>query len=64
MKIRALSIADKPAWLALRRRLRPALSDQQHAQDWNRIMEQRDQRTTLLCVDGQLALHQVFNDGE
>ena len=62
MKIRALSIADKPAWLALRRR--PALSDQQHAQDWNRIMEQRDQRTTLLCVDGQLELQQVFNDSE
>ena len=50
--------------VALRRRLHPALSDQQHARDWNRIMEQRDQRTTLLCVDGQLALHQVFNDGE
>ncbi len=51
MKIRALSIADKPAWLALRRRLHPALSDQQHARDWNRIMEQRDRRATLLCVD-------------
>lgn len=47
MKIHALSIADKPAWLALRRRLRPALSDQQPGQEWNRIMEQRDQRTTL-----------------
>ena len=56
MKIRAVNIADKPAWLALRRRLRPALSDQQHAQDWNRMMEQRGQRMTLLCVDGQGAL--------
>ena len=56
MKIREVNIADKPAWLALRRRLRPALSDQQHARDWNRMMEQRGQRTTLLCVDGQGAL--------
>ena len=53
MKIRAVNIADKPAWLALRRRLRPALSDQQHARDWNQMMEQRGQRMTLLCVDGQ-----------
>ena len=56
MKIRAVNIADKPAWLALRRRLHPALSDQQHARDWNRMMEQRGQRMTLLCVDGQGAL--------
>ena len=56
MKVRALNIADKPAWLALRRRLRPALSDQQHTLDWNRMMEQRGRRMTLLCVDGQGAL--------
>lgn len=56
MKIRAANITDKPTWLALRRRLRPALSDQQHERDWTQMMEQRGQRTTLLCVDGQGAL--------
>jgi len=53
MKIRAANTTDKPAWLALRRRLRPALRDQQHERDWLQMMEQRGQRTTLLCVDGQ-----------
>jgi aminoglycoside 6'-N-acetyltransferase I len=52
MKIRAANITDKPAWLALRRRLRPALTDQQHERDWHQMMEQRGQRATLLCVDG------------
>ena len=56
MKIRAANITDKPTWLALRRRLRPALSDQQHERDWTQMTEQRGQRTTLLCVDGQGAL--------
>jgi len=51
MKIRAANITDKPAWLALRRRLRPALRDQQHQRDWLEMMEQRGQRATLLCVD-------------
>ena len=51
MEIRAANITDKPAWLALRRRLRPALSDQQHQRDWLQMMEQRGQRATLLCVD-------------
>ncbi len=51
MKIRAANITDKPAWLALRRRLRPALRDQQHERDWLQMMEQRGQRATLLCVD-------------
>lgn len=53
MKIRAANITDKPAWLAVRRRQRPALSDQQHERDWVQMMEQRSQRTTLLCVDEQ-----------
>jgi aminoglycoside 6'-N-acetyltransferase I len=53
MKIRAARITDKPAWLALRRRLRPALRDQQHERDWLQMMEQRGQRTTLLCADEQ-----------
>lgn len=53
MKIRAANIRDKPAWLALRRRQRPARSDQQHERDWVQMMEQRSQRTTLLCVDEQ-----------
>ena len=56
MKIRAANITDKPAWLALRRRLRPALSDQQHERDWMQMIEQRGQRMTLLCVDGQGAM--------
>lgn len=51
MQIRAANIADKPAWLALRRRLRPAASDQQHERDWAQMMEQRGQHMTLLCVD-------------
>lgn len=51
MKIRAANITDKPAWLALRRRQRPELSDQQHERDWVQMMEQRSQRMTLLCVD-------------
>jgi aminoglycoside 6'-N-acetyltransferase I len=53
MKIRAANITDKPAWLAVRRRQRPALSDQQHERDWVQMMEQRSQRTTLMCVDEQ-----------
>lgn len=53
MKIRAATIADKPAWLALRRRQRPALSDRQHESDWVQMMEQRSQRMTLLAVDEQ-----------
>lgn len=53
MKIRAATITDKPAWLALRRRQRPALSDQQHERDWVQMMEQRGQRMTLLGVDEQ-----------
>ena len=53
MKIRAATIADKPAWLALRRRQRPALSDRQHESDWVQMMEQRGQRMTLLAVDEQ-----------
>ena len=53
MKIRAATITDKPAWLALRRRQRPALSDQQHERDWLQMMEQRGQRMTLLGVDEQ-----------
>jgi ribosomal protein S18 acetylase RimI-like enzyme len=53
MKIRAANVTDKPAWLALRRRQRPALSDQQHERDWIQMIEQRSQRTTLLCVDEQ-----------
>jgi ribosomal protein S18 acetylase RimI-like enzyme len=53
MKIRAANITDKPAWLAVRRRQRPALSDKQHERDWVQMMEQRNQRTTLLCVDEQ-----------
>jgi len=52
MKIRAANITDKPAWLALRRRLRPALRDHEHERDWLQMMEQRGQRATLLCVDG------------
>ncbi len=56
MNTRPANITDKPAWLALRRRLRPALSDQQHQQHWVRMMELRDQCMTLLCVDEQGAL--------
>jgi aminoglycoside 6'-N-acetyltransferase I len=53
MKIRAATISDKPAWLALRRRQRPALSDQQLERDWIQMMEQRGQRMALLGVDEQ-----------
>jgi len=51
MKIRAATITDKSAWLAVRRRQRPALGPQQHEQDWKQLMEQRNQRMALLCVD-------------
>ncbi len=53
MRIRAATVVDKPVWLALRRRLRPALGDQQHERDWLQMMEQRGRRTALLCVDAQ-----------
>ena len=56
MIVRPANLTDKPAWLALRRRLRPALSDQQHERHWLRMMEQRGQRMTLVCVDQQGAL--------
>lgn len=56
MKVRAATIADKPAWLALRRRLTPALADQAHERDWTRMMEQRGRRETLVCVDDQGAM--------
>ena len=55
MEVRAINVPDKPAWLALRRRLLPASSDQQHERDWTRMLEQRGQRMTLVCVgDGEL----------
>lgn len=56
MKIRAATVVDKPVWLALRRRLRSAVGDEQHERDWLQMMEQRGRRTALLCVDGQGAL--------
>ncbi len=56
MNIRPANITDKPAWLALRRRLRPAFSDQQHERHWVRMIEQRGQRMTLIGVDEQGAL--------
>ena len=34
--IRAATIADKPLWLALRRRLLPTLDNPQHERDWPR----------------------------
>ena len=56
MTVRVANITDKPLWLALRRRLLPALSDMEHERDWLQMMEQRGQRATILCVDGQSAL--------
>lgn len=53
MKIRTATVADKPVWLALRRRLRPTLGDQQHERDWQQMMGERARRATLLCVDAQ-----------
>ena len=53
MKIRAATVVDKPVWLALRRRVRPAVGDEQHERDWLQMVEQRGRRTALLCVDGQ-----------
>ena len=50
MEVRAINVPDKPAWLALRRRLLPALSDKDHERDWTQMMEQRGQRMTLVCV--------------
>lgn len=50
MEIRAINMPDKPAWLALRRRLMPALSDTEHERDWTQMMEQRGQRMTLVCI--------------
>lgn len=56
MDIRAVNLADKPAWLALQRRLLPASSDQELERDWLQLMEQRGFRTTLMCVDAEGAL--------
>jgi aminoglycoside 6'-N-acetyltransferase I len=56
MDIRAINIPDKPAWLVLRRRLMPALSDRDHEHDWNQMMEQRGQRMTLVCAGDEGAL--------
>jgi aminoglycoside 6'-N-acetyltransferase I len=56
MDVRAINIPDKPAWLVLRRRLLPALSDRDHERDWLQMMEQRGQRMTLVCVGDQGAL--------
>ena len=56
MKIRAANLSDKPAWLALRRRLLPALGDAEHERDWGQMMGERAQRTTLLGVDEHGAL--------
>ena len=53
MKVRSLNITDKPAWLALRRRLAPALDDRAHDRDWTRMMDERGRRTTLVCVDDE-----------
>ena len=53
MKIRAATMTDKPVWLALRRRLRPTLGDQQHERDWQQMIGERARRATLLCVDAQ-----------
>ena len=51
MKVRSVNITDKPAWLALRRRLAPALDDRAHERDWTRMMDERGRRATLVCVD-------------
>lgn len=56
MKIRAANLSDKPAWLALRRRLRPALSGIEHERDWGQMMGEGAQRTTLVGVDEHGAL--------
>lgn len=56
MKIRAANLSDKPAWLALRRRLLPALGDAEHERDWGQMMGERAERTTLLGVDEHGAL--------
>jgi len=53
MKVRSVNIADKPAWLALRRRLMPAIDDLQHERDWARMMDERGRRATLVCVDDE-----------
>ena len=56
MKVRSVNITDKPAWLALRRRLAPALDDRAHERDWTRMMDERGRRATLVCVDDDDAM--------
>lgn len=56
MEIRAITLKDKPAWLTLRKRLLPAMSDRQHDRDWNQMMEQRGQRMTLVSIGDDGAL--------
>lgn len=51
VETRAVNYSDKPAWLALRRRLAPAADDQELERDWVQMMEQRGLRMTLVCVD-------------
>lgn len=53
VEIRAINLADKPAWLALRRRLLPASSDAELESEWAQMMEQRGLRMTLMCVDAE-----------
>ena len=56
MKVRSVNITDKPAWLALRRRLAPALDEREHDRDWTRMMDARGRRATLVCVDDDGAM--------
>ena len=56
MNVRSVNITDKPAWLALRRRLAPALDDREHDRDWTRMMDERGRRATLVCVDDEGAM--------
>lgn len=56
MKIRAASLADKATYLDCARRLRPTVSDQELAGDWQRIVEKRGQHAALLCVDDETIL--------
>ena len=51
MKVRSVTLADKPKWLAIRQRLQPAVSEADHDRSWQQIIEKRGQHATLVCLD-------------
>ncbi|MDX1431618.1 MAG: GNAT family N-acetyltransferase [Gammaproteobacteria bacterium] len=50
MKVRAVNLADKPAWLGMRRRLRPGEDEAIQERDWRRVIEQRAEHAALLAL--------------